>query len=227
MASSKKKKTEGRTVEKEEEEIIRSLFMMRMKKRRKGKQKKCKTPQSETNLGDIWEVALSPSDSGAELAERQCQEEQKEAVMRMQHEVQIKESRWTEAVPEKWKQPKGEDRTGMKKEARLLRCTLLNGSAWSTEKKYLTRYKGKCDIFFGIEHKLRTEDMEEQFIEKPRKAKEGWRFAADAARITDENAGTEDRKHTSGGVLYSKWKMQKMMHLGRFQSDLFCSFCRV
>ena len=39
--------------------------------------------------------------------------------------------------------------------------------------------------------------MEEQFNKK---AKEGWRFAADAARITDENAGTEDRKHTSGGV---------------------------
>ena len=27
---------------------------------------------------------------------------------------------------------KGEDRTKMKKEAKLLRCTLLNGSAWST-----------------------------------------------------------------------------------------------
>ena len=39
--------------------------------------------------------------------------------------------------------------------------------------------------------------MEEQFN---REAKEGWSFAADAARITDENAGDEDRKHTSGGV---------------------------
>ena len=39
--------------------------------------------------------------------------------------------------------------------------------------------------------------MEEQFN---REAKEGWRFAADAARITDETAGSEDRKHTSGGV---------------------------
>ena len=28
--------------------------------------------------------------------------------------------------------------------------------------------------------------------------KQGWRFAADAARITDERAGSEDRKHTSG-----------------------------
>ena len=37
--------------------------------------------------------------------------------------------------------------------------------------------------------------MEEQFnIE----AKEGWRFAASAARITEEMAGDEDRKRTSG-----------------------------
>ena len=60
------------------------------------------------------------------------------------------------------KQPKGEDRTN-KKEARCLRCTLLNGSAWSTERKYMKRYKGKCDIFFGIEHRLRKEEMVEQF----------------------------------------------------------------
>ena len=39
--------------------------------------------------------------------------------------------------------------------------------------------------------------MEEQFY---REAKEGWRFAADAARITDEEASSEDRNHTSGGV---------------------------
>ena len=39
--------------------------------------------------------------------------------------------------------------------------------------------------------------MEEKFN---REAKEGWKFAADAARITDERASTEDRTHTSGGV---------------------------
>ena len=85
----------------------------------------------------------------------------------------------------------------MKKEAKRLRCTLLNGSAWSAEKKYVRRYEGKCEIFFGIEHRLRKEGMEEQFS---REASEGWRFAADAARITDENAGTEDCKRTSEGV---------------------------
>ena len=61
----------------------------------------------------------------------------------------------------------------------------------------MRRYKGKCDIFFGIEHRLRREEMEEQFN---RQAKEGWRRSADAARITDEKAGSEDRKHTSGEV---------------------------
>ena len=39
--------------------------------------------------------------------------------------------------------------------------------------------------------------MEEQFNNE---ARQGWRFAADAARITDESASSEDRKHTSGGV---------------------------
>ena len=61
----------------------------------------------------------------------------------------------------------------------------------------MRRYRGKCDIFFGIEHRLRKEEMEEQFNKE---AKEGVSFAADAARITDERAGNEDQKHTSGGV---------------------------
>ena len=81
----------------------------------------------------------------------------------------------------------------MKKEAQLLRCTLLNGSAWSTERKCMRRYKGKCDIFFGIKRRLRKEEMEEQFNKE---ANEGWRFAADAARITDERASSEDRTYT-------------------------------
>ena len=73
----------------------------------------------------------------------------------------------------------------------------MNGSAWSTEKKCMRRYKGKCDIFFETEHRLRKEEMEEQFNKE---VKEGWRFAASAARITEETAGDEERKHTSGGV---------------------------
>ena len=41
--------------------------------------------------------------------------------------------------------------------AKLLRCTLLNGSACSTERKNMRRYKRKCDIFFATEHRLRKE----------------------------------------------------------------------
>ena len=66
----------------------------------------------------------------------------------------------------------------MQEDARRSRCTLLNGSAWSTQKKYMRRYKGACDIFFGIEHRWRKEEMEEQFNQE---AQEGWRIAAGPA----------------------------------------------
>ena len=56
----------------------------------------------------------------------------------------------------------------------------------------MRRYKGTFDVFFGTEHRLREEEME---------AKEVWRLAGSAARITEEMAGDEDRKHTSGGVV--------------------------
>ena len=39
--------------------------------------------------------------------------------------------------------------------------------------------------------------MEEQFNKE---AKQGWRLATVASRITDEKANSEDRRHTSGGV---------------------------
>ena len=79
----------------------------------------------------------------------------------------------------------------MQEPSKAVRCTLFNGSAWCTEKKYMRRYKGTFDIFVGIEHRMRKEDSEEQLN---RETKQAWRFAADAARIS------EDRKHTSGGV---------------------------
>ena len=56
------------------------------------------------------------------------------------------------------------------------------------QRKYVRRYKGKCGIFFGIEHRLRKEEVKEQC-----KSKGGWRFAADAARFADERASGEDR----------------------------------
>ena len=44
---------------------------------------------------------------------------------------------------------------------------------------------------------MQREEIEQQ---SNNEAKQGWRFAADAARITDENASSEDSKHSSGGV---------------------------
>ena len=66
------------------------------------------------------------------------------------------------------------------------------------ESTCIQRYKGTFDVFFGTEHRRRRAETEEQFNKE---AKQGWRLAADSARISDENAGSEDRKHTSGGVI--------------------------
>ena len=76
-----------------------------------------------------------------------------------------------------------EDRKDMQKESKMLRW-----STWSSEKKYMRRYKGTFDIFFGVEHRMKKEGMEEQFNKE---TKQGWRFVADAARITFENASSE------------------------------------
>ena len=60
----------------------------------------------------------------------------------------------------------------------------------------MRRYKGTFDIFFGVEHRGKKK-WGKKFGQE---AKQGWRFAADSARITNENASNEDCKHTSGGV---------------------------
>ena len=62
----------------------------------------------------------------------------------------------------------------------------------STAKRISSEYREEVH-----ERILRKEEPEEQ---PNTEAKEGWRFAADAARITVERASIEDRKHTSGGV---------------------------
>ena len=90
-------------------------------------------------------------------------------------------------------------KTGLKwkKRAELLRCILLCGSAWSTERKYMRRYTGKCDIFFGTEHRLRKEEVEEQFNKE---AEERSIFAADAARSLMKEQVVRGRQHSLGGV---------------------------
>ena len=115
------------------------------------------------------------------------------AVTRMQRGVQIKESSWTEVVLKGGSCPK--ERTERK-------CSkmqdLPNWVGMEHREKYMRRNRGTLDTFFGKEHGLRKEQMEEQF--KKKKTKEGWRFAADAARMTDENANSEDHTHTSRAV---------------------------
>ena len=77
---------------------------------------------------------------------------------RMQEEVLTKESRWTEATLKKVEAAKRRGQNGNEDISKEIE--VLNGSAWSTEKKYMKRYKGMFDIFFGIEHRLRKEDMD-------------------------------------------------------------------
>ena len=91
------------------------------------------------------------SDAAAEGSQRKT-----EMMKRMQQqEVQVEESRWMEETPQGSRQQKRTDRTEMRKEEKRLKCTLPNGSAWSTEKKYMRKYKVTFDVFFEIEHRLR------------------------------------------------------------------------
>ena len=88
-----------------------------------------------------------------------------------------------EEIPQRWKQPEGEDRFKMEKEAKAAEMHLANGSAWSSQTNYMRRNKGRCDIFLGIEHRLWKEEMEEQFNKE---AKEGWEQAFRTRRIHQE-----------------------------------------
>ena len=110
----------------------------------------------------------------------------------------------------------------MRKEEKNLRCALLNGSAWSTERKYMRRYQGTFDVFFGIEHRLRKEEMEEQFN---REAKEGWSFAVQQESLVKEGAVRIERTHKkeflwqSTAIWEQLWE-QKKVRLSRSQEEL-------
>ena len=88
-----------------------------MRERKKGRQRNG-TSQSETSNGEVWKMALSLSvllqnclcvNAAAEGLQTRT-----EMMERMQQqEVQVKESRWAEEIAQRWRQPKGEDRTEM------------------------------------------------------------------------------------------------------------------
>ena len=71
-------------------------------------------------------------------------------VTRKWQEMEVKESSWEEAFPKMRRRKGGQDRTEMQKEARRVRCTLLGGSAWSTERKHMRRY-AKVHLIFSLE----------------------------------------------------------------------------
>ena len=62
--------------------------------------------------------------------------------------------------------------------------------------EYTESYKGTLDIFFGIEHGMRREELEKP-TERP--SKDGGLLQM-RARITGARADGDDRKHTSGGA---------------------------
>ena len=116
-------------------------------------QKQSKIAQGETRLGTMASpllCLLGQSMLCVNAAVAEGSRRGTAVVLRMRGEMQFKEERQAKSVSYRWKQPKVEDRVNMKKEPTLLRCTLVNGSAWSTERKYRRRYKGKCDIFLGL-----------------------------------------------------------------------------
>ena len=84
----------------------------------------------------LLHLLLGQSGLGVSAA-AEGQQKRTDAMERIQQELQVKGGRWAEEIPQRWRQPKGEDRTEMKREAKLLRCTLSNGSAWSTERKLM------------------------------------------------------------------------------------------
>ena len=54
----------------------------------------------------------------------------------------------------------------MQTESKMVMCALLNGSAWRTAKKVMGNYNGTFDVFFRVERRMGTEEMEQQFINK-------------------------------------------------------------
>ena len=104
-------------------------------------------PKGEAEVPEIITVSDAVGGTFADLDAKSLREEQQDEHYR------------------EWKRSRGADRTEMRKEEKRLRCALLNGSAWSTENKNMRRYKGKFDIFLGIEHRLRRNSS----IKRPRK----------------------------------------------------------
>ena len=129
-------------------ELFQGVFAKKAEKYREEKvsERRRKQPKVWWTLGKFGKwlfllLLIGQSWVGADAAteEIQCRCEPME---RMQQEMEVKESSWKDAV---LRQKAGEDRAEMKKEAKLLRCTLHSGSAWSTERKYIAQNEERRD----------------------------------------------------------------------------------
>ena len=68
-----------------------------------------------------------------------------------QQEVQVKESRCAEEIPHRrWKQPKGEDRTEMKKRGKEAEVHLAKWISMEYREEVHEKIQGKCDTFLWL-----------------------------------------------------------------------------
>ena len=115
-----------------------------MKEGEKEKKGEKKEKQDEASLGQVWKMVIFPRAQGTELAvcyrssRRIAKEDGDDGEMAASGSASEREMMGRGGFT-KVETAKGEDRAEMKKEAKLLRYTLLNESAWSMERKYMSR----------------------------------------------------------------------------------------
>ena len=131
---------------KSKERIASFLAAKRERRReRKERQKQRQTHQNETSLGEVWMTALSPCAFGTEL--NLCQSCSSRPAGKDGDDGKVAAAASSSERPGGWRRfHKGVE--AARRKAKMLRCTLLNGSAWSAEGKCMRRYKRKCEIFF-------------------------------------------------------------------------------
>ena len=119
------------------------------RKERKGRPKEKQTSQSETSLGKVWKVALSLLTVGAELVVCQCCSGRIEEKDGDHGRMQQQESRWAEEIPHRLRQSKGEDRTEMRKEAKIIKVYLAQWIGLEYRAKIHKKIQRKMRYFLG------------------------------------------------------------------------------
>ena len=142
----------------------------RREKKGKGGREGFEGKKKTVKFGEDGEMKFSdcPSDAkvwNGECGVRQQSEKKNEGNMeRAQWKKEVARDSW-DGKGDKGKfqeQERTKSRNEMRTPSRKVRCTLLSGSAWSTERKYTRRYTSTFKHIFGTEHKMRNEEKEEQ-----------------------------------------------------------------